>query len=61
MLFGKERTHHFPDAWVQCGRFVGRDKAAIFDHIELYDQLPEVVDGIMLFLKKHAIPKVFQR
>ena len=29
LLFGKERTQHFSDAWVQCGRFVGTDKAAI--------------------------------
>jgi len=25
LLFGKERKRHFSDAWVQCGRFVGRD------------------------------------
>ena len=55
LLFGRERNRHFPDAWVQCGRFVGRDKAEIFDHIELYDHLPQAVDGIMLFLKKHAM------
>ena len=24
LLFGKEREHHFPDAWVQCGRFPAR-------------------------------------
>ncbi len=55
LLFGKERTRHFPDAWVQCGRFVGRDKAEIFDHIELDEPLPQAVDSIMLFLKKHAM------
>lgn len=55
LLFAKERTFHFPDAWVQCGRFAGRDKTTIFDHIDLYDHLPQVVDGIMLFLKKHAM------
>lgn len=55
LLFGKERTRHFPDAWVQCGRFVGRDRATIFDHIELFDPLPQAVDNIMLFLKKHAM------
>lgn len=32
LLFSKEREGHFFDAWVQCGRFVGRDKADIFDH-----------------------------
>ncbi|MXX40889.1 MAG: AAA family ATPase, partial [Gemmatimonadetes bacterium] len=55
LLVGKERERHFPDAWVQCGRFIGRDKADIFDHIELYDPLPQAVESILLFLKKHAM------
>lgn len=55
LLFGKERTQHFPDAWVQCGRFVGTDKAAIFDHIDIHEPLPQAVESIMLFLKKHAM------
>lgn len=55
LLFGRERQRHFPDAWVQCGRFIGRDRSDIFDHIELYDHLPMAVDSIMMFLKKHAM------
>ena len=55
LLFGKERRMHFSDAWVQCGRFVGTDKAVIFDHIDLDEPLPQAVDSIMLFLKKHAM------
>lgn len=55
LLFGKDRTRHFPDAWIQCGRFVGRDKADIFDHMETHDHLPKAVESIMLFLKKHAM------
>ena len=55
LLFGKERTFHFPDAWVQCGRFIGHDKADIFDHIEIEEALPKAVESIMLFLKKHAM------
>jgi ATP-dependent DNA helicase RecG len=55
LLFGKERRFHFPDAWIQCGRFIGTDKANIFDHIDLYGHLPQAVDNIMLFLKKHAM------
>lgn len=34
LLFGKNRLVHFPDAWVQCGRFIGTDKARIFDHAD---------------------------
>ena len=55
LLFGKDRVRYFPDAWIQCGRFIGRDKAEIFDHIEMHDHLPRAVDSIMLFLKKHAM------
>ena len=55
LLFGKERRLHFPDAWVQCGRFVGIDKAVIFDHMDIHDPLPPAVASIMLFLKKHAM------
>ena len=55
LLFGKNRIEHFSDAWVQCGRFIGTDKANIFDHIDLHDHLPQLVDSIMLFLKKHAM------
>ena len=55
LLIGKERERYFSDAWVQCGRFIGWDKADIFDHIELHDHLPQAVDSIMLFLKKHAM------
>ena len=54
LLFGKERLHLFPDAWIQCGRFLGTEKVDIFDHIEINRHLPEAVDEVMLFLKKHA-------
>ncbi len=26
LLFGKDRERHFPDAWIQAGRFAGTDK-----------------------------------
>lgn len=55
LLFGKNRRMHFSDAWVQCGRFLGTDKAAIFDHMDIHEPLPKAVDSIMLFLKKHAM------
>jgi ATP-dependent DNA helicase RecG len=54
LLFGKERTLHFPDAWVQCGRFNGTDKGVILDHIDIYDHLPKAVESIMQFFYKHT-------
>lgn len=55
LLFGRERTFHFPDCRVQCGRFIGTDKAGILDHIEIEEAFPQSVDSIMLFLKKYAM------
>lgn len=54
LLYGKKRDFYFPDAWIQCGRFIGTDKAYIFDHTEIYENLPDAVESVMLFLKKHA-------
>lgn len=54
LLFGKARGQHFPDAWIQCGRFRGLDKADIFDQHEVHAHLPDAVAEIELFLKKHA-------
>ncbi len=54
LLFGRQRTQHFSDVWVQCGRFFGTEKIDIFDHIDIDAPLPKTVDEIMLFLKKHA-------
>ena len=31
----QDRLDHFPDAWIQAGRFAGRDKSAILDHARL--------------------------
>ncbi|MBW2109593.1 MAG: putative DNA binding domain-containing protein, partial [Deltaproteobacteria bacterium] len=54
LLFGRQRTLHFPDAWIQCGRFFGTEKIDIFDHADIDTSLPKAVDEVMLFLKKHA-------
>ena len=55
ILYGLDRRQYFDDAWIQCGRFIGDDKADIFDHIDIQDPLPKAVEEIMLFLKKHAM------
>jgi ATP-dependent DNA helicase RecG len=55
LLFGINREQTFPDSWIQCGRFIGKDKANIFDHIEIHEHLPLAVEKVMDFLKKHAM------
>ena len=55
LLFGKDRTHHFPDAWIQVGRFRGTDKAHLFDHAEIRSYLPTAVVEAVAFVEKHSI------
>jgi len=55
LLFGTEREEHFPDAWIQCGRFAGTTKTVIFDHIEVHAHLPLAVERVIEFIKKHAM------
>jgi ATP-dependent DNA helicase RecG len=53
LLFGKDRLEHFPDAWIQVGRFEGRDRSSILDHVELIDMMPTAIDSAIMFLRKH--------
>jgi len=54
LLFGRQRGRYFSDAWIQCGRFLGTEKVDIFDHADITAPLPQAVEEVMLFLKKHA-------
>jgi ATP-dependent DNA helicase RecG len=55
LLFGRDRERHFPDAWVQCGRFAGTTKNTILDHNEIHEHLPIAVEHGIEFIKKHAM------
>lgn len=55
LMFGKNRARHFPDAWIQAGRFRGTDKAHIFDHAEFRSYPSTAVLEAMAFVEKHAI------
>ncbi len=55
LLFGKERSLHFSDAWIQCSRYTGTDRAVLFDSIDIHDHLPLAVESSMIFLKKYAL------
>ncbi|TLU53265.1 MAG: transcriptional regulator [Chlorobium sp.] len=54
LLFGIDRERYFPDAWIQCGRFGGTDKASILDQQEIRDHLPLALNDAIEFVKKHA-------
>jgi predicted HTH transcriptional regulator len=53
LLFGTARLRHFPDAWIQAGRFAGRDRRRILDSIEVRSYLPAAAEEAITFLRKH--------
>ena len=55
LLFGRERLEHFPDAWIQAGRFSGTDRADIFDQARLDMPLIEAVEAAVAFVRKHLL------
>jgi len=52
ILFGRERVRHFPDAWVQAGRFHGIDRSRILDSVEITDNLSMAVEESILFIQR---------
>lgn len=54
LLFGRDRERHFPDAWVQAGRFAGRDKTRILDRTEIRSVPVRAVEEAIGFVQKHA-------
>jgi ATP-dependent DNA helicase RecG len=53
LLFGSERLNHFPDAWIQAGRFAGKDRRRILDTTEVRSYLPGAAEEVITFLRKH--------
>jgi ATP-dependent DNA helicase RecG len=53
LLFGKERDRYFPDAWIQAGRFQGKDRSHIVDTVEIHAHLPLAVEQAIAFVRKH--------
>lgn len=54
LLFGRDRLRHFPDAWVQAGRFRGTDRSTITDHAEMKGPLPVAIEETIAFIEKHS-------
>ena len=55
LLFGQDRLDHFPDAWIQAGRFAGTDKAAIIDQAEFKMSLIQAIEEAIAFVEKHSL------
>jgi ATP-dependent DNA helicase RecG len=55
LLFGRDRERHFPDAWIQAGRFHGVDKSHIIDQAEIRSHLVPAVEEAIGFVQKHSL------
>ncbi|MGF1665787.1 MAG: ATP-binding protein [Acidimicrobiia bacterium] len=55
LLFGVNREHHFPDAWIQAGRFAGSDRSRILDRVEIRGPLPGAVEEAVAFVHRHTL------
>ena len=55
LLFGTDRERHFPDAWLQAGRFGGTDKSRIIDRAEIRSLPVRAIDEAIAFVEKHAL------
>lgn len=54
LMFGRDRIEHFPDAWIQAGRFAGRNKATILDHVRLDTHPIGAIEEAVAFVEKHS-------
>jgi len=55
LLFGKDRERYFPDAWIQAGRFRGKDKTNIADSMEIRLYPVQAVEEAINFVQKHTL------
>ncbi len=55
LLFGLERQRHFPDAWIQAGRFAGSDRSRIIDRAEFRGLPVAAIEDAIAFIEKHSL------
>lgn len=55
LLFGRARERHFPDAWLQAGRFAGTDKSRIVDAVEIRSYPVRAIEEAVAFVEKHLL------
>lgn len=53
LLFGLDREQWFPDAWIQAGRFQGKDRSHILDTVDIRSYPAKAVEEALSFVLKH--------
>lgn len=54
LLFGIERERYFPDSFIRCARFAGKDTAKFVDQTEINVHLPYAVEQTIAFIERHT-------
>jgi ATP-dependent DNA helicase RecG len=54
LLFGKQRTDHFPDSVIRCARFQGSTKERIIDSADVRSPLPSAIDEVITFVERNT-------
>ena len=49
------RPRHFPDAWIQAGRFQGADRSRIIDRAEIRSLPVHAIEEAIAFVQKHTL------
>jgi predicted HTH transcriptional regulator len=55
LLFGKDRGLHFPDAWIQAGRFGGEDRSRMVDRAGILSFPVRAIEETIGFVEKHSL------
>jgi predicted HTH transcriptional regulator len=55
LLFGRDRERDSPHAWIQAGRFAGRDKSRIVDQVEIHALPVRAVQEAIAFITRHSV------
>ena len=53
LLFGSEKERHFPDAWIQAGRFRSESRVHIADQRDIRGHAPSLVERATAFVVEH--------
>jgi len=55
LLFARNRSDLFPDAWIQAGRFSGKERSRLLDTANIRSYLPKAAEEAIQFVQKHLM------